>query len=361
MMQRNTTEQLQHKVGAKNNTSMAANFLGAAFAGSLEVGIFHAPDTAVKRLQKNKGTVTWGSWQPVVFKGAENASPFVKMRSLYSGILSAGGYKILQRTLKFGGQPLIDKFLDSELSDDMKKSLGSVGRKACAGAFAGMSEVVLLPLDAMKIKTQTGVFKDKGAKNYLKFVCKENIKLYDGSFATMARNAPGSFILFGTEAAVKQYVFKLQNFRDATLLQNITSSSAASIASVVGTLPIDVVKTRIQSSVKTDQAVANSHSSQPSFFKAITIAKDMLKTEGPTSFFKGVIPKVGMAAPKVAFAMTLAPYIAHAITDEVAKRQQLIQPDSIASGSHLPFFAVKSGSLSKLGSEEDKKIRHSPK
>jgi hypothetical protein len=49
-----------------------------------------------------------------------------------------------------------------------------------------------------------------------------------GASWTAARNAPGSFALFGGSAWVKESVFKLEKYSDATFMQD-------SLASVAGT------------------------------------------------------------------------------------------------------------------------------
>jgi hypothetical protein len=61
-----------------------------------------------------------------------------------------------------------------------------------AGSLIGIGEIVLLPLDVLKIKRQTNpeAFKGRGV---LKIVRDEGFGLYRGWGWTAARNAPGSF------------------------------------------------------------------------------------------------------------------------------------------------------------------------
>jgi len=117
---------------------------------------------------------------------------------------------------------------------------------AVAGSIMGVGEIVLLPLDVLKIKAQTnpeslqgrGVFKilkDEGMGLYrcvragvgrvCVYVCiilwipyiTEHARTYitcqhddSGATWTAARNAPGSFALFGGSALVKDQVFKVR-------------------------------------------------------------------------------------------------------------------------------------------------------
>ncbi len=55
-----------------------------------------------------------------------------------------------------------------------------------------------------------------------------------GAAWTAARNAPGSFALFGGSAACKEYLFHLKNYNDATFFQNFVASISGSTASVIG-------------------------------------------------------------------------------------------------------------------------------
>lgn len=58
--------------------------------------------------------------------------------------------------------------------------------------------------------------------------------------------------------------------------------------------PLDVVKTRIQ----------NRNFENPE--SGVRIITNMLKNEGPTSFFKGLTPKLLMTGPKLVFSFWLA-------------------------------------------------------
>ena len=63
---------------------------------------------------------------------------------------------------------------------------------ATAGSLIGIGEIVLLPLDVLKIKRQTNpeAFRGRGV---FRIVADEGIGLYRGAGWTAARNAPGSF------------------------------------------------------------------------------------------------------------------------------------------------------------------------
>lgn len=177
-----------------------------------------------------------------------------------------------------------------------------------ARSLTGIGEIVLLPLDVLKIKRQTNpeAFRGRGV---FRIVADEGFALYRGWGWTAARNAPGSFAvsrpgrvltrphggcsadplhsmhrelsqLFGGSAFTKEYVFGLNDYSSATWSQNFVASIGGAVASLTVSAPLDVVKTRIQN--------ANFESK----VGGVTIMKDMLKNEGPTAFFKGLTPKV---------------------------------------------------------------------
>jgi hypothetical protein len=93
-------------------------------------------------------------------------------------------------------------------------------------SMTGIGEVVLLPLDVLKIKMQTNPDALRG-RGLFKLISDEGIaSLYRGWGWTMARNAPGSFALFGGSAATKEYLFKLSDYSQATWGQSESNLSA---------------------------------------------------------------------------------------------------------------------------------------
>jgi hypothetical protein len=160
-------------------------------------------------------------------------------------------------------------------------------------SLIGIGEIVLLPLDVLKIKRQTNPEAFRG-RGLFKIIADEGMGLYRGAGWTAARNAPGSFALFGGSAFAKEYIYKLSDYNAASWGQNFVASVCGASASLVVSAPLDVIKTRIQ----------NRNFEHPeSGFK---IVSKMLKHEGPTSFFKGLTPKLLMTGPKLVFSFWLA-------------------------------------------------------
>lgn len=166
----------------------------------------------------------------------------------------------------------------------------------CADGYVsivGIGEIVLLPLDVLKIKRQTNpaAFANRSLAS---IIMSENFSLYRGWAWTAARNAPGSFALFGGSAFAKEYLYKLSDYNTASWSQNFVASCAGAAASLIVSAPLDVIKTRIQN---------KSFGVKESGWK---IVGGMVKNEGVGSFFKGLTPKLLMTGPKLVFSFWLA-------------------------------------------------------
>ncbi|PGH13746.1 mitochondrial GTP/GDP carrier protein 1 [Helicocarpus griseus UAMH5409] len=278
--------------------SGTARLLGSGSAGIAELLVFHPVDTTAKRLMSNQGKITSASQlNTVVFKEYASASVASKFTSLFPGLGYAAGYKVMQRIYKYGGQPFVRDYLaqnwGSSFDNAFGKGTGKAIMHACAGSLVGIGEIVLLPLDILKIKRQTNpeAFRGRGLFRIIK---DEGMGLYRGAGWTAARNAPGSFALFGGSAFAKEYIYGLKDYNSASWGQNFVASIAGASASLVVSAPLDVIKTRIQ----------NRNFDNPE--SGFRIVSNMLKKEGPTSFFKGLTPKLLMTGPKLVFSFWLA-------------------------------------------------------
>ncbi|EMC96401.1 hypothetical protein BAUCODRAFT_33728 [Baudoinia panamericana UAMH 10762] len=278
--------------------STTARLVGAGCAGIAELLVFHPVDTIAKRLMSNQTHVTnLTQLNSVIFR-ARSADPFVaRFFSLFPGLGYAAAYKILQRVYKYGGQPVVRDYLQTNYREGFDRTFGKANGKAImhatAGSIIGVGEIVLLPLDVLKILRQTNpdAFRNRGV---VRIVADEGFNLYRGWGWTAARNAPGSFALFGGSAAAKQYLFQLQDYNSATFFQNFVASIAGSSASLIVSAPLDVVKTRIQNRDFKDKV------------SGARVIVDMVRNEGFAAFFKGLIPKLLMTGPKLTFSFWLA-------------------------------------------------------
>jgi hypothetical protein len=96
----------------------------------------------------------------------------------------------------------------------------------------GIGEIVLLPLDVLKIKRQTNpeAFKGRGV---FRIVADEGFGLYRGWGWTAARNAPGSFaVCVATEMLI--FTTNLLSFSVDLPLRNSTSTNSRTITKLRG-------------------------------------------------------------------------------------------------------------------------------
>lgn len=132
----------------------------------------------------------------VIFRDAAEVAIGKKFISLFPGLGYAAGYKVLQRVYKYGGQPFVRDYLTANHADKFTSAFGKSSGKAImaatAGSIIGIGEIVLLPLDVLKIKRQTNPESFRG-RGLFKIVADEGFGLYRGWGWTAARNAPGSF------------------------------------------------------------------------------------------------------------------------------------------------------------------------
>ncbi|KIJ32053.1 hypothetical protein M422DRAFT_234328 [Sphaerobolus stellatus SS14] len=281
----------------KGKDSGTARVLGSGTSGIAELLIFHPVDTIAKRLMSNKTKVSVSSLNSIIFRQYADNGVGRKLLSLFPGLGYAAGYKVLQRVYKFGGQPYFNDILDSRYKTQFTNTFGERrGRmmmQATAGSMTGIGEVVLLPLDVLKIKRQVNPEAFRG-RGFIRIFMEEGTSLYRGWGWTMARNAPGSFALFGASAVTKEYILDVKDYSKATWGQNFIASVSGAVASITVAAPLDTVKTRIQN--------ANFENKVSGF----TVVKEMLKHEGVGALFKGLTPKILVVGPKLVFSYTLA-------------------------------------------------------
>jgi len=267
-------------------------------------------DTVTKRLMSNKTKYiqpgqTASNLNQIIFKSSAQAGVLTKAVSLFPGLGFAAGYKVLQRTYKFGLQPYANDLLNQNAGGWFKRTFGEKQGKtlmqASAGSIVGVGEVVLLPLDVLKIKAQTNpaAFGELKGFGMARLLWTEGRSLYAGAGATMLRNAPGSFALFGGAELAYQYAFHLRDRREASVSQHLAASVLGSVASIAVSSPLDTIKTRIQMQ---NFGAANQ-------VGGMNVFRELVRHEGITALWKGLTPKILIVGPKLCFSMTVAQYL----------------------------------------------------
>ncbi|KAI9328825.1 putative GGC1-protein of the mitochondrial carrier family [Obelidium mucronatum] len=319
----------------EHSSSKTTGIFGAGFAGFLELFLFHPVDTVAKRLINDRSrTRTLGNIRQIVFKEAAGRGIVKEIASLYPAFGWAVGYKIMQRSLQFGMHPIINTHLRAQYEPRVRDQVGSKWARtviaATGGVLIGCTEVLLLPLDALKVKGQTGVGLFKTESKFISLNTPSNnnstksstttskgsliqnprllLNLYRGWSWTAARNSFGCIALFGTSTYIKDNVFHLYDpsAPAATLSQHFAASLSGAVASIVIAAPIDVIKVRMQATSLNEASLSG-----------WVVLKDLIRNEGPSALVKGVVPKVIAAAPKVTFSFTIAQWLADIINKNV--------------------------------------------
>ncbi|KAF8261261.1 mitochondrial carrier domain-containing protein [Lactarius quietus] len=247
-------------LAANGKDSGTARVLGSGTSGVAELLIFHPVDTIAKRLMSNKAKVSVSGLSPIIFREYATAPLGRKLLSLFPGLGYAAGYKISQRIYKFGGQPWFNDILTRHYKSNFTNAFGE-RRPSAARRTQDQAP------------GQPGGF---SRPRVVRIFLEEGTTLYRGWGWTVARNAPGSFALFGASAVTKDYVLGVSDYRKATWTQNF-------IASVAG-------------------ANANFESKT----RGVTIVRELLRDEGATALFKGLTPKILVVGPKLVFSYTIA-------------------------------------------------------
>lgn len=149
------------------------------------------------------------------------------------------------------------------------------------GAWAGMSLVpVLVPVELFKCKAQNAKNGSYNMSQDFKNVLKTEGPrgLYKGALATVFREVPGSGILFMVKSHLET---KMKVEQEAVysmfLAKKILAGGLAGLCAWCSSLPIDAVKSVIQTSA--EQRYIGE------------VAVQMYKTGGVTPFFRGMVPQ----------------------------------------------------------------------
>jgi hypothetical protein len=277
-------------------TLLRDSFGAASVAGLIETSAFHPFDTMSKRLQKSEGKfcleneTKMRAFSRIALK-AEGRAGMPQIIGLYSGLGWGLGYKFIQRGFKIGLQKPLQEEIQREYGQNFQAMFGArdkVVTQGLAGMILGIGEIVLLPLDAYKIKSQTNKEAYKGMS--VMEIAREG-HIFKGITLTIMRNAIGSFALFAVPEILKTDLMGHDTDAKISVLENVQLKMAGAASSIIVSSPADVVRTR---------ALAEKANTS-----SIRLGLNMFSNEGIGSFFKGSLLKVIMRGPQLAFAMCI--------------------------------------------------------
>ena len=287
----------------------------AGACGTLEMSSLHPVDTAAKRLMVHKSRLnSVDAFTDAVFGEASKSSFRKRVGGLYPGANVATGYTVCSRAYKFGTQPILKGVLEEKCGSQFRtrfdRSNAEIMLNGAAGSLCGVGEVVFLPLDTIKVKSQLQCDDLKKKSLSRVFLEAGPAKLYRGVGWAVARNAPGSFVLFGLNTAVQSFMRREDLETTPTLLQEAAGSVAGVAGSTLITNPVDVVKTRLQATPLGEETTG------------VKIAAFLLRNEGASAFLKGIGPRLLLTGPKVALTMTLVQHL-HQQLDPQTEKERL--------------------------------------
>ncbi len=269
----------------------------AAACGVMEVSSVHPVDTITRRLMSNRDPVTsLSALNDVVFQDVSQSPLRERAAGLLPGSQLSTVYTVCKRAYKFGTQPLIEGSLNDSLGSEFHRvfedKTADVMVSGTAGSICGAGEVVFLPLESLKVQSQVN---SSGLVNTPAGTPLS--KMYRGALWSVGRNVPGSFFLFAGNTAVQTFLRLNQPDSEPTLAQQASGSVAGVAGSAVITNPADVIKTRLQVTPYSEELTGRQ------------LAKELIREEGYSGFFKGIGPRLLITGPKLALTMTLAQYL----------------------------------------------------
>ena len=168
-----------------------------------------------------------------------------------------------------------------------------LGREMLAGASAGFCQVVATnPMELLKIRMQMqATLPVAERQSTVQLVRSLGVRgMYAGTPATLLRDVPFSLLFFPGYANLRALFADDQGGN--SLLSNLAAGGLAGAAASGAVTPMDVVKTRLQLAGGRER-----YGGIPNCFATI------LREEGPTALFKGVVPRMSVVGPLFAITM----------------------------------------------------------
>lgn len=226
----------------------------------------------------------------------------------YRGLTPYIFHKIGARTLVLGmAQPFFfDTLRKSSFYSNIETQLGKdnakTGAATIAGGLAGMTEVILNPLDRWKLLCQ----KDKmTASVALQQIQKEGFKIqYAGWRETMKRNMLGtSATFYGKFAAYK--ILNVEDHTKPSFAQSFGSNVVAATFRISTSHLADLAKNRAQ---------MNPEKNNIGIF---TRTREIAKKEGLKALYAGAFSKLASTGTKFCLALTLFDWVSQKIDKEL--------------------------------------------
>ncbi|KAJ2550057.1 mitochondrial aspartate-glutamate transporter agc1 [Coemansia sp. RSA 1933] len=285
-------------IGPSPAIRLLAKLGNGAVAGVTGVSIIFPLDMVKTRLQNQKPMANGR----LPYAGAVDCFRKIVagegVRGLYRGLIPNLAGVTPEKAIKLAANDIMRGILATRAGTTQDKLPVAYG--ALAGATAGLFQVVATnPMEIVKIQMQVAATSPRADVTAMGIVRDLGIRgLYKGTTATLLRDVPFSMLFFPLQAMFAQQIHRSAggdvSAKPSTLAVLAGSTVAGVIASGAVT-PADVIKTRLQSS------------SQPSppYSGLGDCASRIMRTEGPSAFFKGVVPRCLTMAPLFGIALMM--------------------------------------------------------
>lgn len=267
---------------SSSKTNPGAALFAGAVAGSVEGFVTYPTEFVKTRSQFRSNQTNIKPPGPVQILRSTIAKDGI--RGLYSGcsaLVIGNGLKAGVRFLSY------DKF-KSILSDDQGRLTGP--RSLLAGLGAGMLEAIIAvtPSETIKTKLVNESMQPNPRFSGLIQGTREIIRMeglagiYRGLFPVMMRQGANSAVRFSTYSSLKAlFQGNIRSGQQLPTLITFGIGGAAGIVTVYCTMPLDVIKTRMQSL-----------EARTKYVNSFDCAYQIFKFEGITRFWKGTTPRL---------------------------------------------------------------------
>ncbi|CDK25458.1 unnamed protein product [Kuraishia capsulata CBS 1993] len=262
-------------------------FAAGAIAGVSEILVMYPLDVVKTRIQLQVGTGAQAEYSGIV----DCVTKIVKnegFSKLYRGISAPILMEAPKRATKFAANDEWGKFYRKQFGvTEMNQSLAVL-----TGATAGATEsFVVVPFELVKIRLQDRTSKYTGMVDVVtKTVKNEGIlAMYQGLEATLWRHIVWNAGYFGIIFQARALLPKAETPSGKTVNDLISGAIGGTVGTLLNT-PFDVVKSRIQNTVKVPGVTPKYNWTYPALAM-------VYKEEGFAALYKGFLPKVLRLGP----------------------------------------------------------------
>lgn len=269
--------------------SLAAGGVGGVCA----VLTGHPFDLLKVRCQSNQASGTLDAISRVLHEAKSKSGPLPlnQIKGFYRGVIppllgvtpifavSFWGYDVGKRLVTWGSNPVTDIAGSSSKLTPLTTS-----QLALAGFFSAIpTTLITAPTERVKVVLQTsesGSF--LGAARTL--IREGGVRsLFQGTLATLARDGPGSALYFASYEVSKRFLSRNQDTDALSVVSICVAGGVAGMSMWIGVFPIDTIKTKLQSSSRSQSMVQ--------------AAREIYTRAGLRGFFPGLGPALMRSFP----------------------------------------------------------------